>query len=137
LVRIDVAYDGDLRCTLTHGPSSTRLVTDAPVDNHGKGEFFSPTDLVADSVGACMVTIMGIAAEKRGWDLGGTRVEVVKRMAADPARRIGEVEVAIHVPGDFDERARAILEKSARSCPVHQSLHPDVKVLLSFHWGSA
>ena len=136
MVRIDVAYTGDLRCTLTHGPSSTRLVTDAPVDNHGKGEFFSPTDLVAGALGACMVTIMGIAAEKRGWDLTGTRVEVEKRMAADPARRIGEVELAIHVPRDFDEKARSILERSAHGCPVYKSLHPDVKVLLSFHWGS-
>ena len=136
VVRIDAEYLGDLRCAAVHGPSSNRLTTDAPADNHGKGEYFSPTDLVATALGTCMVTIMGIAAQKHGWKLAGTRVEIEKRMAADPARRIGEIEIASHVAGEHDEKARKILERSAEGCPVLRSLHPDVKKIVRFHWGS-
>lgn len=136
MVQLDVRYEGDLRTRATHGPSQTTLITDAPVDNHGRGESFSPTDLVAAALGACMVTIMGIAAEKHGWDLVGTTATVEKAMVADPARRIGSLTVVIHVPAELDERARTTLEHAAHSCPVHRSLHPDVEIPVRFAWGS-
>ncbi|MEW6073902.1 MAG: OsmC family protein [Planctomycetota bacterium] len=136
MIRIDIEYLGRLRCAATHGPSSVRIVTDAPVDNHGRGESFSPSDLVAGALGACMVTLMGIAAEERGWDLAGTTVRVEKHMVSEPARRIGKVEIEIHVPAALDERARAVLERAARTCPVHASLHPDVEIAARFRWGT-
>ena len=104
MVQIQLTYEGDLRCRATHAPSGASVVTDAPVDNQGKGESFSPTDLVATALGTCMVTIMGIQAEKHGWDLRGTTVLVDKAMVASPERRIGSLTVVIRVPGDHDER---------------------------------
>ena len=95
MVTISVVYEGELRCRATHDPSGEELRTDAPVDNHGRGESFSPTDLVGVAMGTCMVTIMGIAADKRGLDLTGTTVRVEKRMVADPKRRIGALEIVI------------------------------------------
>ena len=137
MVSIHAVYEGDLRCQATHGPSSNQLVTDAPVDNHGKGESFSPTDLVATALGACMVTIMGIKAEQHGWDLTGVEAVVEKGMATEPVRRIGTLTVTIRVPGDFDGKARATLERAALTCPVHRSLHPDVEIPVRFEWGAA
>ena len=134
MVQIHVLYEGELRCQATHGPSSTRLTTDAPVDNHGKGESFSPTDLVAAALGSCMVTIMGIAAERHGWDISGSDVRVTKHMVAEPRRRIGKLEVVIRVPHELDERARTTLERAALSCPVHGSLHPDMELPVRFEW---
>lgn len=136
MVQIDVLYQGDLRCQATHLPSKTKLLTDAPVDNQGRGESFSPTDLVATALGTCMSTLMGIAAKKHGWELAGLRVTVVKGMVADPERRIGKLTVDIHVPGSFDERARTTLERAALTCPVHKSLDPRIEIPVSFHWGS-
>ncbi len=135
-VEIHVRYEGDLRCRAMHGPSGRELLTDAPVDNHGRGESFSPTDLVATALGTCMLTIMGIVAERDGWDLAGTRVEVSKHMVADPVRRIGRLDVDFHVPRDPGSRGRTVLERAARSCPVHRSLGEDVEVHLAFHWGA-
>lgn len=137
MVHIDIAYEGSLRCRAVHAPSATELVTDAPVDNHGKGQSFSPTDLVAGALGACMVTIMGIAAEKHGWDLEGTKISVEKHMAKAPVRRIGKIEVVIAPPRAFDEKARKVLERAALTCPVHASLHPDIELAISFRWPDA
>ncbi len=138
MVEIQVEYEGGLRCRAVHGPSGVELVTDAPVDNHGKGESFSPTDLVATGLAACMLTIMGVAAERRGWDLGGASAVVTKHMAADPARRIGKLEVVLTVRGDFDERARATLERAARTCPVHATLGGSaVELPVRFEWPGA
>jgi putative redox protein len=137
MVHIDISYEGTLRCRAVHGPSSVELLTDAPVDNHGKGQSFAPTDLVAGALGACMVTIMGIAAEKHGWEIEGTKVIVEKEMTASPVRRIGKVELRIEVAGVHDQKARRILERSAYTCPVKQSLHPDVELAISFVWASA
>jgi putative redox protein len=136
-VTIDISYLGDLHCEATHGPSGTRLATDAPVDNAGRGETFSPTDLTATGLGTCLVTIMGIAARRHGWDLTGTRVRVVKEMTAVPIRRIGALTVTISVPaGRITSAAdRLLLERAADTCPVRQSLHPDVKVTMAFEWG--
>ena len=137
MVQMSATYEGGLRCRATHGPSGTELVTDAPVDNRGKGESFSPTDLVATALGACMVTIMGIKAEDHGWDITGATVTVKKRMAADPERRIGKLDVVIRVPGELDERARTTLERAAHTCPVHKSLNPAIEIPVRFEWGSA
>src|ERR1700719_3756527 len=106
MVEIQIAYLGELRCEATHGPSGTRLVTDAPVDNMGKGQSFSPTDLVATALGACMLTIMGIVAQRHNLDLRGTRVKVTKEMATAPVRRIGRLPVEIHVSTNLSEEDR-------------------------------
>lgn len=136
-VTIDVGYDGNLHCEAVHAPSGQRLLTDAPVDNGGKGEAFSPTDLAATALGTCLVTIMGIVAVRHGLDLTGTRVRVIKEMTAVPIRRIGALTVTITVPPGRVASAsdRALLERAADTCPVRQSLHPDVKVAMVFEYG--
>jgi putative redox protein len=136
-VTIDVDYVGDLHCEAVHGPSGIRLITDAPVDNGGKGEAFSPTDLAATALGACLITIMGILAARHGWNLAGTRVRVLKEMTSVPMRRIGALTATISVPSGrvTDAADRDLLERGAETCPVRQSLHPDVKVSLVFDWG--
>jgi putative redox protein len=131
-VRVEVVYEGDLHCTATHGPSGDRLPTDAPVDNRGKGEHFSPTDLVGTAMGTCMLTIMGIAARDRGIDMTGARAEVLKEMGAVPRRHIAKLTVRIHLPAALSDRDRAVLEAAARGCPVHASLGPLTEVDLSF-----
>ena len=135
MVEIQIAYEGQLRCSAVHGPSSCKLVTDAPVDNQGKGESFSPTDLVATALGSCMLTIMGIRAERDGWDLTRATASVTKIMVADPVRRIARIEVIIRIPGDFHERARTALEKAALGCPVHATLGTRVEMPIEFIWG--
>lgn len=138
-VEIDIVYEGQLRCRATHGPSKTQLTTDAPVDNHGKGESFSPTDLVATALGTCMSTLMGITADRNKLDIDGTRVHVVKEMAQEPVRRIGKLRVRIQVPAEKGSRLtiedRKKLENAAFHCPVHKSLHPDVQTPVEFVYG--
>jgi putative redox protein len=134
MVKLTTTYEGGLRCRATHGPSGTTLVTDAPVDNHGKGESFSPTDLVATALGACMMTIMGIVAERHGLDLTGMTVETVKEMTASPPRRIASLRTTLTVPLPADHPQRAALEQAAHTCPVHKSLHPDVAAPIEFVW---
>jgi len=136
MVEIRNRYEGALRVRASHGPSDTELVTDAPLDNHGKGESFSPTDLVATALGSCILTTMALVAERRGVDLRGAEVRVVKKMVADP-RRIGTLEVEVRVPGTVPAKERVILEKTAHTCPVHRSLHPDVEVPIRFSWNGA
>jgi|CXWL01.1.fsa_nt_gi putative redox protein len=139
-VEIDIAYLGELRCEATHKPSGSKIHTDAPVDNHGKGESFSPTDLVATALGACMLTIMGIVAQRNNWDLSGTTVHVTKEMAAKPARRIGKLGVTITLPAGisatFSPEDRQKIENAAHTCPVHHSLHPDVEKDIKFVFGA-
>lgn len=137
MVQIRVTYEGGLRTRAVHGPSGSELVTDAPLDNHGRGESFSPTDLVATALGTCMLTIMGIAAEKHGWDLTGATATVEKRMRTEPQRVIGELEIVIRVPGRHGERARTVLEQAARGCPVHRTLGSAVAMPLRFEWSEA
>ena len=129
-----MTYDGQLRTTATHGPSGSKVITDAPVDNHGRGESFSPTDLVATALGSCMATIMGIFAERHGVDLRGMRVTVKKEMVTAPVRRIGKLTTEIFVPLPADHPQRETLERVVFTCPVHQSLHPDVEKPVTFHW---
>ena len=132
MVQIDITYRGGLRCEAVHGPSGQTLVTDAPVDNHGKGESFSPTDLVATALGVCIPTIMGIVAEREKIDLSDMRITVVKEMSVGPPRRIAKLTTRILMPGGLDERQRTKLEKSALTCPVHQTLHGNVEMPIEF-----
>jgi putative redox protein len=135
-VEINLTYTGDLHCTAVHAPSRKSLETDAPVDNGGKGESFSPTDLVATALGACLLTIMDLVARRNQWNLQNTRVQVFKEMVAAPTRRIGSLKARIIMPPTAPTAAhdRAKLEAAARACPVKQSLHPDVEVQLNFEY---
>lgn len=120
-----VIYQGDLRTQATHLQSDTVVYTDAPTDNHGKGEAFSPTDMLASSLASCMLTIMGIKAEAMGVDINGVHTEVTKMMAANP-RRVSEVHIRMTLPAALDDRSRKLLQQAALSCPVAKSLHPDL-----------
>jgi putative redox protein len=134
MVTIDIEYKGDLRCEAVHQPSETRLNTDAPKDNQGKGESFSPSDLVATALGTCMLTIMGIAARNMNVDLKGAKVTVQKEMVATPLRRISKLAVKIQVPAKVTEEQKLKLERAAHTCPVHKSLHPDIEIPVEFVW---
>ena len=134
MVTLSTIYEGGLRCRATHGPSGTTLITDAPVDNHGKGESFSPTDLVATALGACMMTIMGIVAERHGLDLTGMKAETVKEMSKEPPRRIAGLRTRLTVPLPADHPQRPLLEQAAHTCPVHKSLDPSIDAAIEFVW---
>jgi putative redox protein len=134
MVKIGIEYGGDLHCTATHGPSGRVLETDAPVDNHGRGESFSPTDLVATGLGACMATVMGIYASRHEIDLRGMRVEVSKEMTQTAPRRISRLTTEIWFPAGVEKNE--VLERAALTCPVHQSLHPEVEKPVVFHYAS-
>ncbi|ASZ14912.1 OsmC family protein [Chitinophaga pendula] len=131
----EIVYNGQLRTTATHVKSQTTIETDAPVDNNGKGERFSPTDLVAAALGTCMVTIMGITANQHKWQLEGTKVGVLKLMGTDP-RRITQLKVVIDFPTghNLGEKERKILETAALNCPVAKSIHPDIIQDVTFNW---
>jgi uncharacterized OsmC-like protein len=133
-VTVDVLYEGDLECTLTHGPSGDVMKTDAPLDNRGRGLHFSPTDLLGAGMGCCMLTVMGIVARDRGWDMKGATARVVKEMGAEPRRHIAKLDVDITLPAALDEKARQVLERTAYTCPVHASLGEMTKVNLTFHY---
>jgi putative redox protein len=134
MVEIDIVYQGKLRCQATHEPSGTKLITDAPKDNMGEGTSFSPTDLVATALGGCMMTIMGIAAQREEIDMTGSTVKVVKEMATSGPRRIGKMTVEFNIPTRLTEVQRQKLHNAAMACPVHKSLHPDVEVAVTFNW---
>jgi putative redox protein len=134
MVEISIRYLGGLRCEARHEPSGSVLLTDAPVDNEGKGEEFSPTDLAATSLGTCMLTIMGIVARRHDVDLGATTVKVLKEMSTQPPRRIARLSIVFTIPLPADHPQRALLEKSASGCPVHLSLHPEVQQEIRFDW---
>jgi uncharacterized OsmC-like protein len=128
-----VTYLGDLRTACTHTKSGNTFITDAPTDNNGKGEAFSPTDTVATGLASCMMTVMGIKARDMGIDLKGTTASVNKIMASDP-RRIYKIEVTLDIPVEVDEKSRIILERTANTCPVHYSLHPDIEKDITYNW---
>lgn len=130
-----VVYTGDLRTTCTHLRSHSSFETDAPIDNNGKGERFSPTDLMATSLATCMITVMGIKARTMGFDLNNVKIDVLKIMKADP-RRVGSIELTFHIPDalkDIDEKTKAILRNTGETCPVMKSIHPDIEVKVD--WG--
>jgi uncharacterized OsmC-like protein len=136
LVKISVRYEGQLHCSATHGPSGAKLETDAPVDNEGKGESFSPTDLVATALAACMATIMGIAAKRHSIRLEGMTIETTKEMSADAPRKIVALKSKITIPLPGDHPQRKLLETAALGCPVHHSLDPQIQKPVEFIWGS-
>jgi putative redox protein len=136
MVKIEIDYQGQLLTEVTHGPSGAQFTTDAPLDNGGKASSFSPTDLVGAAIGSCIATIMGIFARSHSIPLEGTKIEVVKTMIQQPMRRIGELKVDIYLPVAADHPQRVGLEKAALTCPVRQSLHPDVRIPVTFHWGA-
>ena len=133
MVEIAIRYEGELHTRAKHGPSGSELETDAPKDNEGRGEAFSPTDLLATALGSCMLTVMGILARRKGWAIEGARARVEKHMVVEPVRRIGKLVVEFDMPA-VPEGARTMLERAAHTCPVHQSLHPDVELDIRFHW---
>lgn len=134
MATIKTIYQGDLRTISTHLATGNELITDAPKDNHGKGEAFSPTDLLSASLGACMMTLMGIAANTHQIDLYNVSIEVTKIMAADP-RRVAEIVVVFDIKGkNYSDHEKLILERAARTCPVALSLHPDLKQSVTFNW---
>ncbi len=131
-----VVYEGELRTTCTHLRSGSHFETDAPVDNNGKGERFSPTDLLATSLATCMITVMGIKARSMGFDLNGVKTEVEKIMKSEP-RRVGGINVTFHFPEalqNVDEKTKQILKNTGNNCPVAKSIHPDIEV--NIDWGS-
>lgn len=128
-----VTYLGDLRTECTHIKSGSKFITDAPTDNHGKGEAFSPTDTVATGLGTCMITVMGIKARDLGVELTGSRVEVTKHMAANP-RRISRIDLNLYLPINTSEKNRKILENTGLTCPVAMSLHPEIEQNVQFQW---
>ncbi|MBS1534659.1 MAG: OsmC family protein [Bacteroidetes bacterium] len=128
-----ITYLGELRTTSVHLQSGTEILSDAPTDNHGKGEAFSPTDLVANSLGTCMVSIMAIKSKDLNVDLTGSTVEVTKIMQAEP-RKIAKIAVVLNMSITADEKTRTILERVAMNCPVLLSLHPDIEKDVTFNW---
>ena len=134
MVQITARYEGDLRCTATHGPSGGTIITDAPLDNHGKGEAFSPTDLVAAALPTCMMTIMGIVAKRDGLDLRGMTATTTKEMAAAPARRIARLVTRIEVPLPASHPRCEALVNAAHTRPVHKSLAAGIKAPIEFVW---
>lgn len=134
MVKIEIEYKGQLQTEAVHTPSGTGILTDAPVDNGGKGSSFSPTDLVATALGTCMVTIMGLFAERHEMDLTGTKVSVSKEMLQEPVRRIKKLTVDITVPLPATHPKKSALEKAALACPVCESLHLDLEIPVHFHW---
>ena len=136
MVQLSILYRGELRCGAVHGPSGAAFDTDAPRDNMGRGESFSPTDLVAAALGSCMITTIGIAAKKGTLPvtLDGTRVEVEKHMSADSPRRIVRLPITIEIPLPSDHPDRKLLEATALGCPVHHSVHPDIDKPVTFVW---
>lgn len=128
-------YEGQLRTLCTHEGSGETLKTDAPLDNQGKGEFFSPTDLLATALGSCILTLMGIAAQKFNIDITGAEVTVEKNMTKTLPRRIADLTARVHIPYSFESHVQTALEKAGLGCPVHESLHPDIKQIITFTWG--
>jgi len=128
-----VTYSGSLRTTCLHLQSGNEFITDAPTDNNGKGEAFSPTDTVATGLASCIMTMMGIKARDLEVDLEGSTAKVTKHMAANP-RRISKIEVTLELPESVSEKHRKILIHTANTCPVHYSLHPDIEKVIEFYW---
>ena len=134
MVEVTARYDGNLYCTATHSDSGATIRTNAPKDNQGEGNGFSPTDLVGTAMGTCMLTIMGLYARRQGFSIDGATVRVLKEMSATPPRRIAKLTVEFHVPAAVPADFRARLEEAALSCPVHKSMHPDIQMPVTFSY---
>lgn len=133
MTTIETIYLGDLRTEMTHVSSGDKVITDAPLDNNGLGQTFSPTDLVVGALGSCIVTLMGMAANTHKIDINDTKLSITKIMASNP-RRIGEIKIDITFPSDYTDKEKKILEHAGRTCPVALSLHPDLKQNIKFHY---
>ena len=134
MVAIELEYQGELHCNAVHGPSGTELNTDAPKDNQGRGESFSPTDLVATALGSCMLTTMGILARTLELDMAGATAVVEKEMTSSPPRKIQRLTVRIHMPREFGDEDGMKLRRAAETCPVARSLSADVEQVVEFAW---
>lgn len=134
MVEIKLAYEGNLHCSAVHQPSGNALVTDAPLDNNGLGQAFSPTDLLATALGACMATVIGIVAKRKEIPVEGMTVNVRKFMSDDQPRRVKRLELDISIPLPESHPDRKLLESAARGCPVHHSIHPDIEVEMNWQW---
>lgn len=132
MVEMKLKYEGELRTTVEHGPSGTMLIADAPVDNHGRGESFSPTDLLASALGSCMLTYIGLTGNKLGWDVVGTKITVQKEMVADPLRRVDRLIVNIVMNKKFSESELTILMNAVSTCPVKLSISEKIQVPITF-----
>ena len=128
-----ITYLGELRTSSIHIQSGSEIISDAPIDNNGKGAAFSPTDTVANGLGSCMFTVMGIKAAEINVDLSNATAEITKIMAAEP-RRISEIHVVFNITSVVDDKTKTILERTAMTCPVYYSLHPDIKKVITFNW---
>ena len=137
MIEIQIDYEGQLRCSAQHQPSGTKLETDAPVDNQGRGESFSPTDLVATALGTCMATIIGITANRQKIEVAGMTVNVKKEMSADLPRRVAKLHVEIVMPLGESHPDREMIENAAMNCPVQHSIHSDIEVVMQWHWKQA
>lgn len=135
MATIHTQYLGDLRTEITHVQSGNKVITDAPTDNNGKGEYISPTDMVSAALGSCMLTLMDIAARRLEVDIKGTRVEIEKIMASNP-RRIAEIKVDFYFPYDYTDKSKKIMEGAADTCPVGKSLHPDIAQIVTYHYNT-
>lgn len=136
MAKIETLWLGEQRSEVTHTQSGTKILTDAPIDNKGRGEYFSPTDLIAVGLGSCIITIMDAYAVQHGIDLKGTRLVTEKIMEANP-RRIGEIKIDLYIPGQITLRQQKALINAAHTCPVGKSLHPDLKQNIIFHFETA
>jgi putative redox protein len=134
MVAIEVEYQGELHCQAIHGPSKSTLSTDAPKDNHGRGESFVPTDLVAAALGSCMLSTMGILARTLGIDMAGAKASVEKEMTSAPPRMIRRLTVVLSMPKGISLENQQKLERAAASCAVHKSLHHDIEIRITFFW---
>jgi uncharacterized OsmC-like protein len=134
MVEIEVSYEGGLRCRAVHGPSKNELITDAPADNMGKGESFSPTDLVATALATCIATTIGIVAKRKGFEVPSMRVHVEKHMSTDAPRRIVRLPIKLWLPLPPDHPERRLIENTAHGCPVHQSVRADIEMPIEFIW---
>jgi putative redox protein len=134
MVEMDIAYQGNLRCQAKHGPSGSIILTDAPIDNMGKGEAFSPTDLAGVALGTCMLTTMGIVAQRMEVDISGTTLHVTKEMTASPPRRIERLTITFTIPARLSAEQRQKLENAAKTCPVSHALAGNVQIPVTFNW---
>ena len=134
MVEIKLTYEGDLHCNAVHLPSGNTLVTDAPLDNNGRGQAFSPTDLLATALGSCMATVIGILAKRKEIAVEGMTVNVRKFMSDDQPRRVKRLELDLQIPLPLSHPDRKLLESAARGCPVHHSIHPDIEVVMKWLW---
>ena len=134
MVEIKLTYEGDLHCSAIHQPSGNILVTDAPLDNNGRGQAFSPTDLVATALGSCMATVIGIVAKRKELTVEGMTVTVRKFMSEDLPRRIKRLELDLDIPLSSSHPDRKLLEGAANGCPVHHSIHPEIEVVMNWQW---